>query len=63
MVVTLYGMRSWYALGTALITAGLMLGAYGPRVFALGGWVGAALLAIFTAVFASAARRDSGGAR
>jgi len=61
--VTLYGMRSWYALGIALITAGLMLGAYGPRVFALGGWVGAALLAIFAVVFAAAAKRQSGGAK
>lgn len=60
--VTLYGMRLWYALGIALLVAGLMLGAYGPRMFALGGWVGAALLAVFTGVFAVNAKREGGAA-
>jgi hypothetical protein len=58
--VTLYGMRLWYVLGGALIVAGLMLVLYGPRLFVLGGWLGAALLAVFTVVFASAAKREAG---
>jgi len=56
--VTLYGMRLWYVLGGALIVAGLILGLYGPHVFELGGWVGAALLGAFTLVFVAAARRE-----
>ena len=58
--VTLYGMRLWYALGAALIAGGLMLGAYGPRTFALGGWAGAALLALFTVIFGLQAKRNAG---
>jgi len=56
--VTLYGMWLWYVLGGALITAGLMLGLYGPRSFALGGWVGAALLGAFTVALIAAAKRE-----
>ena len=56
--VTLYGMRRWALLGGTLVAAGLMLGLYGPRSFALGGWVGAALLAAFTPAFSPAANRE-----
>jgi hypothetical protein len=58
--VTLYGMRTMYVLGGALVSAGLMLGLYGPRTFALGGWVGTGIFVVFGVVLAgmeNAARR------
>lgn len=61
--VTLYGMGLMYALAGALITAGLMLGLYGPRIVALGGWVGAAILGGFALVFAVASKRELVGQR
>jgi hypothetical protein len=47
--IFLYGMRHYAVIAGALIGAGLMLGMYGPRGFALGGWLGGALLLAFAA--------------
>jgi hypothetical protein len=43
----LYGMRQFAVLSGLMIAAGLLFGLYGPANFALGGWVGAALLLLF----------------
>jgi len=43
----LYGMKVFTVLAYAMVAGGLMLGLYGPREFALGGWInGGALMAL-----------------
>jgi hypothetical protein len=44
----LYGMREFAVLAYAMVSGGLMLGLYGPRDFALGGWCNGGLLLAFT---------------
>jgi hypothetical protein len=43
----LYGMRLFLVLAALMIAAGLLIGLYVPTPFALGGWIGAALLLTF----------------
>lgn len=46
----LYGMRQFSVLAAMMIAAGLGVGWYLPGSFALGGWLGAALLLVFAFV-------------
>jgi hypothetical protein len=45
--ITLYGMKLFGVLAALLVVAGGTLALYGPQVFSLGGWIGAALLITF----------------
>lgn len=50
----LYGMKEFAVLAYAMVGGGLMLGLYGPREFALGGWInGLALLALTVVIAAT----------
>jgi hypothetical protein len=51
--ITLYGLRHYAVIAGALIGGGLMLGLYGPRIFAAGGWLGAIVLLAFAAWLAA----------
>jgi len=46
----LYGMRMFLVLGGLMIVAGLLTGLYAPAHFALGGWIGTALLVTFALI-------------
>jgi hypothetical protein len=46
----LYGMRQFLVLAALMIAAGLLTGLYAPAHFALGGWIGAALLLAFALI-------------
>lgn len=51
----LYGMKEFAVVAYAMVAGGVMLGLYGPREFAFGGWInGAALVAL--AVWLAATR-------
>ncbi|MEZ4837201.1 MAG: hypothetical protein R2873_35255 [Caldilineaceae bacterium] len=56
--VTLYGMWQYGVLGALFIGSGFLIGMYLPHNFALGGWVGAAILLIFAAVIAVTRNSD-----
>ena len=45
--ITLYGMRMFGILAAAMVIVGAGLALYGPPVFALGGWLGGALMILF----------------
>jgi len=45
--ITLYGMKMFGVLAFLMVTAGTVLGLYGPDVFPLGGWLGAVALLVF----------------
>lgn len=45
--VTLYGKPSFWALGMAMIVAGLGVGIYASQSFTLGGWVGGAMFVLY----------------
>jgi hypothetical protein len=47
---TLYGMKHWLVLAGTMVVGGFVLGWELPLGFAAGGWLGAALLAIFAVV-------------
>ncbi len=57
--VFLYGMRSFYVLGGAMIGAGVMIGMYANESFTLAGWVGAAMFFVFAFVGRSIVARES----
>jgi hypothetical protein len=46
----LYGMRAFFVFGSLMTAAGVMIGLYANDSFTLGGWVGAAMLAMFELV-------------
>ena len=48
--IFLYGMPQFGALAALLILGGAGIGLYGPDVFSLGGWIGAAVLIVFAFV-------------
>ena len=61
MFIHLYGMGSYGFLAAALVGGGVVLAALKPALFALGGWIGGAVLIIFaSAVLAGAKRVDPG---
>jgi hypothetical protein len=45
--ITLYGMKMFGVLAFVMVAAGTGLAFYGPDIFHLGGWIGAAALLIF----------------
>ena len=60
----LYGMKEFAVVAYAMVAGGVMLGLYGPREFALGGWInGAALmaLAVWLAATRGAGNRSAAG--
>ena len=54
---TLYGMRSFLALGALLIASGLTIALYLPRNFSGGGWVAGFILLIFAVIGYAEMRR------
>lgn len=54
----LYGMRQFLALAAFMIGAGVLIGLYVPSIFALGAWIGAALLFVFALTGRHAAMAD-----
>ncbi|MGB7133786.1 MAG: hypothetical protein WBD46_00760 [Acidobacteriaceae bacterium] len=54
----LYGMRQFGALAAAMIAAGVAIGWFLPGSFALGGWLGAALLFVFAFTGRAAVRAE-----
>jgi hypothetical protein len=48
--IFLYGMPQFGALAALLILGGAGIGLYGPDIFSLGGWIGAAFLIVFAFV-------------
>ena len=54
----LYGMRMFLVLAGLMIVAGILTGLYAPTHFALGGWIGAALLLTFALIGRSAVARS-----
>lgn len=58
--MTLYGMWQYGVLGALFIGSGTFIGMYLSNTFALGGWVGAAILLVFAAVIAVTYREDGG---
>lgn len=56
--VTLYGMRAFYVLAGAMVSAGLMIGMYANKSFTLAGWVGVAFFVVFAFVGKAIAARD-----
>jgi len=54
----LYGMKAFFALGSVMVTAGLMLGLYFPRPWVVGGWFTGALLIVAAFVLGALARAE-----
>lgn len=57
--IFLYGMWQFGVLAAALVGGGILLGMYGPPIFALGGWLTAGALLVFAFVGRSVAARES----
>jgi hypothetical protein len=57
--VTLYGMRMFWALGSLLIGAGLLIAMYWSSTFSVGAWYTGATLLVFAVVGRSASRADT----
>ena len=55
----LYGMPAFQVLGALMISAGFLIGWFHVGSFALGGWVGAAMLIVFAFVGRMIASRDT----
>jgi hypothetical protein len=55
--VFLYGLWQYAVLGGLLVAGGVMLGLYGPPVFAVGGWCTGAVLVLFSLWFAALRER------
>jgi hypothetical protein len=54
----LYGMRVFFVFGALMVAAGVMIGLYASGSFALGGWVGAAMLAAFEIIARALAKSE-----
>jgi hypothetical protein len=51
--VTLYGLKLYAVLGTALIASGLCIALWESTSFTLGGWIGGGILLLFAVLFAA----------